>query len=150
MLARRQNSTWRCAYLSGASELRSGNFGTPIGAPAGLLGQLPPELFFDAIAIQINGPAVWNLDLAARWVFPDHDATYRTTLRNGVFSYVHDGSGDVTLTITVPRPALAALAAGDPSAALGAGLVLDGDATALQQVFGVLQPGDPDFNIVEP
>ena len=145
-----ENGTWRCAYLSGAAELRSGNFGTPIGAPAELLGQLPPELFFDAVAIQVNGPAAWDLDLAARWVFPDHDATYRTTLRNGVFSYVRDGSGDVTLTITVPRPALAALAAGDPGAALGAGLALDGDTTALQQVFGVLQPGDPDFNIVEP
>jgi len=83
-------------------------------------------------------------------VFPDHDATYRTTLRNGVFSYVRDGSGDVTLTITVPRPTLAALAAGDPGAALSEGLTLDGDTTALQQVFGVLQPGDPDFNIVEP
>ena len=114
------------------------------------LGQLPPELFFDAVAIQVNGPAAWDLDLAARWVFPDHDATYRTTLRNGVFSYVRGGSGDVILTLTVPRPALAALAAGDPGAALAAGLALDGDTTALQQVFGVLQPGDPDFNIIEP
>jgi len=145
-----ENGTWRNAYLSGATELRSGNLGTPIGAPAELLGQLPPELFFDAVAIQVNGPAAWDLDLAARWVFPDHDATYRTTLRNGVFSYVRGGSGDVILTLTVPRPALAALAAGDPGAALAAGLALDGDTTALQQVFGVLQPGDPNFNIIEP
>jgi len=146
-----ENGTWRNAYLSGALELRSGNFGTPVPvASADVLAQLPPELFFDALAIQVNGPAAWDLDFAARWVFPDHDATYRTTLRNGVFSYVRDGSGDVTLTLTVPRPALAALAAGDPGAALGAGLALDGDTTALQQVFGVLQPGDPDFNIIEP
>jgi alkyl sulfatase BDS1-like metallo-beta-lactamase superfamily hydrolase len=145
-----ENGTWRSAYLSGATELRSGNLGTPIAAPADLLGQLPPELFFDALAVQINGPAAWDLDLAARWVFPDHGATYRTTLRNGVFSYVRDGSGDVTLTLTVSRPALVALAAGDPGAALSAGLALDGDTAALQQVFGVLQPGDPDFNIVEP
>ena len=77
-------------------------------------------------------------------------SSVRAPLRNGVFSYVRDGSGDVTLTLTVPRPALAALAAGDPGAAPGAGLTLDGDATVLQQVFGVLQPGDPGFNIVEP
>jgi len=145
-----ENGTWRNAYLSGATELRSGNFGTPVAAPADLLGRLPPELFFDAVAIQVNGPAAWDLDLAARWVFPDHDATYRTTLRNGVFSYVRNGSGDITTTITVPGPALAALVAGDPGAALGAGLALEGDTTALQQVFGVLQPGDPDFNIIEP
>ena len=145
-----ENGTWRSAYLSGATELRSGNLGTPIAAPADLLGQLPPELFFDALAIQVNGPAAWDLDLAARWVFPDHGATYRTTLRNGVFTYVRGGSGEVSLTLTVPRQALAALAAGDPGAALGAGLTLDGDAAVLQQVFGVLQPGDPAFNVIEP
>ena len=145
-----ENGTWRSAYLSGATELRSGNLGTPVAAPADLLGQLPPELFFDALAIQVNGPAAWDLDLAARWVFPDHGATYRTTLRNGVFTYVRGGSGEVSLTLTVPRQALAALAAGDPGAALGAGLTLDGDAAVLQQVFGVLQPGDPAFNVIEP
>ncbi|HTY73128.1 MAG TPA: alkyl sulfatase dimerization domain-containing protein [Actinomycetes bacterium] len=145
-----ENGTWRNAYLSGAAELRTGNFGTPIGAPSELLGQLPPEIFFDAVAIQVNGPAAWHLDLSARWVFPDHGLTYRTTLRNGVFTYVRDGAGDVDLTLVVPRRALAALAAGDPGAAFAAGLTLDGDAAGLQQVLGVLQPGDHGFNIVEP
>jgi alkyl sulfatase BDS1-like metallo-beta-lactamase superfamily hydrolase len=146
-----ENGTWRCAYLSGALELRSGNFGTPaVAASADLLSQLTPELFFDALAIQVNGPAAWDLDLATRWEFPDHDAAYRTTLHNGVLSHIRDGSGDVTLTVTVPRHALGALAAGDLDAARAAGLALDGDAAALQQIFGVLQPGDPAFNIVEP
>jgi alkyl sulfatase BDS1-like metallo-beta-lactamase superfamily hydrolase len=146
-----ENGTWRSAYLSGATELRHGNFGTPVAAASGdVLGQLPPELFFDALAIQVNGPAAWDLDLAARWVFPDHGATYRTTLHNGVFSYARDGSGDVTLTLTVPRSALGALATGDLETARSAGLTLDGDPAALQQTFGVLQPGDPAFNIVEP
>jgi alkyl sulfatase BDS1-like metallo-beta-lactamase superfamily hydrolase len=146
-----ENGTWRSAYLSGALELRSGNFGTPtVAASADLLSQLTPELFFDAVAIQVNGPAAWDLDLAASWVFPDHDATYRTTLRNGVLSYVRDGSGDVTLTVTVPRSALGALAAGDLDRARAAGLTLDGDTASLQQLFGVLQPGDPAFNIIDP
>jgi linear primary-alkylsulfatase len=145
-----ENGTWRCAYLSGAAELRSGNFGTPVAAPADLLAQLPPELFLDALAIQVNGPAAWDLDLAIGWVFPDHGATFRTTLRHGVFSYVRDGSGDVTTTITVPRAALATLATGDLGAARAAGLTLDGDAAAVQQFVGVLQRGNPGFNIVEP
>jgi alkyl sulfatase BDS1-like metallo-beta-lactamase superfamily hydrolase len=146
-----ENGTWRSAYLSGAAELRTGNFGTPtIAASADLLAQLTPELFFDALAIQVNGPAAWDLDLGISWVFPDHGSGYRTTLRNGVLSYVRDGSGDVTLTVTVPKNALGALAAGDLDAARAAGLALDGDVGALQQVFGVLQPGDPAFNIIEP
>ncbi|HYB16615.1 MAG TPA: alkyl sulfatase dimerization domain-containing protein [Streptosporangiaceae bacterium] len=146
-----ENGTWRNAFLSGALELRSGNFGTPATpGSADVLAVLPPELFFDALAIQVNGPAAWDLDLAIGWVFPDHGATFRTTLRNGVFSYVRDRSGDVTLTITVPRPALGALATGDLGAAAAAGLTLDGDAAAVQQFLGVLQPGNPAFNIVEP
>ncbi len=146
-----ENGTWRSAYLSGAMELRSGNFGTPIvAASADVIAQLPPELFFDAVAIQVNGPAAWDLDLAIRWVFPDHEATYRTTLHNGVFSYVRDGSGEMSLTVTVPKPALGLLAIGDVPGAGSAGLTLDGAAADLQQLLSVLQPGDPAFNIVEP
>ncbi len=110
-----------------------------------------PELFFDAVAVQVDGPKAWDLDLATRWVFPDADgATYRVTLKNGVLSHVRDGKGDVTLTITVPKAALGPLAIGDVEAAMGAGLQLDGDASVLQSVLGVLDPGDPDFNIVTP
>ena len=58
--------------------------------------------------------------------------------------------GDVTLTITVPKSALGPLAMQDVTAALGAGLQLDGDASVLQSVLGVLDPGDPGFNIVTP
>ena len=72
------------------------------------------------------------------------------TLKNGVLTHVRDGHGDVSLTVTVPQAALGALAAGDVEAAMGAGLVLDGDASVLQSVLGVLDPGDPDFNIVTP
>jgi Alkyl sulfatase C-terminal len=48
------------------------------------------------------------------------------------------------------RPALGALATGDLDAARIAGLTLDGDAAVLQELLGVLQPGDPAFTIVEP
>jgi alkyl sulfatase BDS1-like metallo-beta-lactamase superfamily hydrolase len=145
-----ENGTWRNAYLTGAAELRGGSFGTPVAVSADLLGQLTPELFLDAVAIQINGPAAWDLDLAVRWAFPDHRASFRSTLRNGVFSYVRDGAGPVLVTITVPRAALGPLAAGDLTAAAAAGLTLAGDSAALDRVLGVLQPGDPAFGIVEP
>lgn len=146
-----ENGTWRSAYLSGAMELRTGNFGTPtVTGSADILGQLTPELFFDAVAIQINGPAAWDLDIAIRWEFPDHGETYRTTLHNGVFSYVRDQSGQVHLTVTVPKPALGPLATGDVPGATSAALTLDGDGDALGQLLSVLQPGDTAFNIVEP
>ncbi|MCK9901770.1 alkyl sulfatase [Parafrankia colletiae] len=146
-----ENGTWRNSYLSGARELREGSFGTPAGSNSpDVLAQLPPEMFFDALAVQVNGPQAWDLELTIRWVFPDHGSDFRTTLVNGVFTYVRSGSGDVSLTMTVPRPALAPLASGSLDAARAAGLSLDGDEGTLRQLLGVLDPGDPNFNIIEP
>ena len=89
-----------------------------VAASADIIGQLSPDLFFDARRrSRSNGPKAWDLDLATRWVFPDPDgATYRVTLKNGVLSHVRDGHGDATLTVTVPQAALGALAAGDVEA----------------------------------
>lgn len=146
-----ENGTWRAAYLAGAQELRSGNFGTPTQtASSDILGALPPELLLDAIAIQIDGPRAWHLDLATRWVFPDSDQEFRVTLRNGVLVVVENGKGDVGLTITAPQASIAGIASGDVAAATAAGLSLDGDASVLQTILSVLDPGDPGFNIVLP
>ncbi|WP_350348285.1 alkyl sulfatase dimerization domain-containing protein [Agromyces sp. G08B096] len=146
-----ENGTWRSAYLSAAMELRSGNFGTPTQTSShDLLAELPPKLFLDAVAVQVNGPKAWDLDLAIAWEFPDHGERYRSTLRNGVFSAVRDGRGETTLSVTVPRAALGALAAGDVAASEAAGLALDGDEALLPQLLGVLDPGDPGFAIITP
>lgn len=146
-----ENGTWRNAFLAGAQELREGNFGTPtVPSSPDMLAQLPPEMFFDSLAVQIDGPKAWDLALAIRWHFPDQEATFRTSLRNGVFSYVRDGAGEVTLTVTVPTLALGHLATGSINGARAAGLILDGDPSALEQLLGVLDPGDPAFNIIEP
>jgi alkyl sulfatase BDS1-like metallo-beta-lactamase superfamily hydrolase len=127
------------------------NFGTPtVTSSPDILAQLPPEMFLDAIAVPVDGPRAWDLDLAIRWAFPDHGATFRVTLANGVPTHVGDGSGEVSLTMTVPRAALAALATGDLDAAGAGGLSLDCDQGAVRTLFAALDPGDPDFNIVEP
>ncbi|EGD56768.1 alkyl/aryl-sulfatase [Gordonia neofelifaecis] len=146
-----ENGTWRSAYLSGAMELRRGNFGTPTQtASADIMARLSPEMFFDAVAITVDGPRAWDLSVELRWTFPDAGKTFRTRLGNGVFSYSNDRPGDVDATLTVPEAALLALATGDPAAAQEAGLTIDGDASAFQTLFGVLDKPDPDFNIVLP
>jgi len=146
-----ENGTWRCEFLSGAMELRAGNFGTPTStAPPDIIAHLSPEMLFAALAIQVDGPKAWDLDLAIRWDLPDHGASYRTTLHNGVLTCVKDSGKPVALTLTVPAAALIALAGGNLEAARGNGLTADGDESQLTSLFSVLQPGDPDFNIVEP
>ena len=42
----------------------------------------------DAIAIKIDGPKAWNLDLSFAIVLTDLDRRFRVTLRNGVVSSV--------------------------------------------------------------
>lgn len=56
-----ENGTWRCAYLSGAHELRHGTGGTPASAAgADVLAQLTPEQLFDALTaagVVVDGDA---------------------------------------------------------------------------------------------
>ena len=104
----------------------------------------------DALAIQVDGPKAWDLDLAIRWDLPDRGASYRTTLHNGVMTYVKDSDKPVGLTLTVPAAALFALAGGNIDAARSNGLTTRGDESQLASLFSVLRPGNPGFNIVEP
>jgi alkyl sulfatase BDS1-like metallo-beta-lactamase superfamily hydrolase len=146
-----ENGTWRCEFLSAATELRAGNFGTPTQtASLDIVAYLSPEMLFDALAIQIDGPKAWDLDLAIRWDLPDHGAAYRTTVHNGVLTYVKGSDKPTSLTLTVPAAALIALAQGNIQAARDSGLTTDGDESQLTSLFSALQPGDPNFNIIEP
>jgi alkyl sulfatase BDS1-like metallo-beta-lactamase superfamily hydrolase len=145
-----ENGTWRNFFLSGATELREGAFGTPTAtsAPA-IVAQLTPEQLFDAIAISVDGPRAWDLTIALDVTLTDLDANYRATLHNGVFISVERAadaaSADATVTTTKPR--LIALVGGDLASP---GLDIAGDAGALQALLGVLDAGDPSFAIVTP
>jgi alkyl sulfatase BDS1-like metallo-beta-lactamase superfamily hydrolase len=144
-----ENGTWRNFFLSGATELREGNFGTPTqtSAPA-IVAQLTPTQLLDAIAISVDGPKAWDLDLAFDLTFTDLDQNFRITLRNGVFVYVERAAAsDAPLTVRLTKARMTALLGGDST---GPGVELDGDAGVLQALLGVLEQGDPGFNIVVP
>jgi len=144
-----ENGTWRNFFLSGATELRGGNFGTPTvtNAPA-ILAQLTPEQVFDAIAITVDGPKAWDLDLAFDVTVSDLERSFHVTLRNGVLVYVErEPEADATLHLTLEKARLIRLAGGDLDPD---GLSVDGDLGVLRQLFGVLSPGDPAFEIVLP
>lgn len=145
-----ENGTWRNFFLSGATELREGNFGTPAAttAPA-LVAQLTPAQLFDAIAISVNGPKAWDLTLALDVTFTDLGANYRVTLHNGVLVAVEKAADAATAdaTITTTKPRMIALTGGDLASS---GLDIAGDAGVLQALLGVLDRGDPSFDIVTP
>ena len=144
-------ATWRNFFLSGATELRDGNFGTPVTTTSPtMLSQLTPEQMFDILAISVNGPRAWDLDLALDVTFADLDANYRLTLRNGVLVQRKRPAEKATATATVVlanKMRLMVAAAGDFSSP---GLEVTGDAGALQALLGVLDAPDPGFSIVTP
>jgi alkyl sulfatase BDS1-like metallo-beta-lactamase superfamily hydrolase len=144
-----ENGTWRNFFLSGATELREGTFGTPTVTNAPLiLAQLSPEQLFDAVAIQIDGPKAWDLDLAIDVTVADLGRSFHLTLRNGVLIYVErEPDATTPLALTLSKPRLIRLAGGDTESE---GIEVRGDLEVLRQLLGVLDPGDPDFEIVRP
>jgi len=144
-----ENGTWRNFFLSGTTELRDGNFGTPtITAAPAIVAQLSPDQLFDSLAISINGPRAWDLDLSLDVSLTDLDTNYRLTLHNGVLTYIErpaDDTAHASLTLTKGR--MLGLVAGDTSSP---GIDIAGDADVLQALLGVLEKGDPSFNIVTP
>jgi alkyl sulfatase BDS1-like metallo-beta-lactamase superfamily hydrolase len=149
-----ENGTWRNFYLSGAYELRNGQFGTPtVTASPDMVGQLSPAMLFDAMAVQVDGPAAWDEKLTVDVVLTDVDERYRLRLSNGALTYSSARqTDDADVTLTTTRRSLPALALGTPSPdqLAEAGIRIDGDAAVLGRLTAVLDPGDPDFAIVTP
>lgn len=149
-----ENGTWRNFYLSGATELREGNFGSPTATTsADMIGQLTPEMLFDAIAIQVNGPKAWDERLAFDVAVTDTGDRYRLRLANGVLTYTAaPQKSDADMTLAASARALPALALGglDLAKLDEAGVEISGDESVLERLAAVLDPGDPNFAIVTP
>jgi alkyl sulfatase BDS1-like metallo-beta-lactamase superfamily hydrolase len=146
-----ENATWRNFFMSGATELRDGNFGTAgqVASPT-MMSQLTPEQIFDGLAIRVNGPRSWDLDIAIDVGFADTAVNYRLTLRNGVLVRRKAAPDPSTASVTVGlanKIRLLAVALGDFDSP---GLELSGDRAALQTLLSVLDGPDPNFNIVTP
>ena len=146
-----ENATWRNFFMSGATELRDGNFGTAGSvASMSLLNQLTPEQIFDSLAIRVNGPRSWDLDIALDISFADLGANYRLALRNGVLVYRKIPADSMTATVTVKLGSkfrLLLVATGDFTSPA---LEISGDQAALQSFLGALDSPDTNFNIVTP
>ncbi|OBA61117.1 alkyl sulfatase [Mycobacterium sp. 1100029.7] len=146
-----ENATWRNFFMSGATELREGNFGTAGQVTSTtMVSQLTPEQIFDSLAIRVNGPRSWDLDITIDLTFADLAVNYRLALRNGVLVYRKVPADPATATVTAKlatKSRLLATAMGDFDSP---GLEISGDRDALQAFLGVLEQPNPKFNIVTP
>ena len=149
-----ENGTWRSFYLSGATELRTGQFGTPtVTTSPDVIGQLSPEMLFDAIAIRVDGPRAWDETLTIDVRLTDSDRRYRLRLANGVLTYSPAEQPEAAaVSLASSRASLPALALGslDARSLAQAGIEVSGDASVLTRLGAVLDSADPDFAIVTP
>ncbi|EKG17505.1 Beta-lactamase-like protein [Macrophomina phaseolina MS6] len=148
-----ENGTWRDFFMSGTKELRTSNFGTPTQtASADVIAQLTPEMLFDAYAIQINGPKAWKEKISINIVLTD-GPRYHLWLSNGALIYsttCASTTADVTLTGASSALPAIALYGFDADALEKAGIDVDGDTSTLDRLSALIDPGDPNFNIVTP
>ena len=146
-----ENGTWRNFYLAGAHELREGVFGTPMESDTrGMSAHVSPSHIFDSLAIAIEGPRAWDLDLQLDFVFTDLGERHRLELRNGVLVHrpIPDSWAEARGRIELTKPRLLSLVRGDVTTP---GLVVAGDAVDQARLLaGVVTQGDPDFPIVTP
>jgi linear primary-alkylsulfatase len=146
-----ENGTWRNAFLAGATELRTGVFGTPV-ASTGLVDALTVEQVFASMAIQVDGPKAWNERITLSWVFTDLGVAYMTELRNGTLIQRRVPTpAPGTTTFTLTRPALIGLVTGtiDLKDAIGGGTVqVEGEPSDLLRLVGLFSSPDPNFAIV--
>ncbi|WP_437874935.1 alkyl/aryl-sulfatase [Sorangium sp. So ce513] len=144
-----ENGTWRNFFLSGATELREGNFGTPTATNApSIVARLTPDQLFDSLAVKIDGPRAWGLDLRLDIALTDLDVSYRVTLRHGVLVHVkRPADGEAQLTIRLSKARLIALLGGDSTSE---GIDAHGDMGVLERLLSVIEEGDPRFDIVLP
>ncbi|WP_370586109.1 alkyl/aryl-sulfatase [Tessaracoccus sp. MC1679] len=146
--------TWRCAYLSGAHELRHGAFGTPVSSVTpDILAALTPTQLFDSLAIRVNAPLCWDDRLSFDFDITDAGVRHRLTLTNGVLTQStapQPTEADVSLRLS--RAALNGLLTGQlaPEGFADAGVDVTGDPGVLGRLMSALDQPDPGFNIVLP
>jgi alkyl sulfatase BDS1-like metallo-beta-lactamase superfamily hydrolase len=150
-----ENATWRNFFLAGAAELREG--------PSERLGaRVPPDIvaglsvgqLLDAMAIRLDGPRAWDLDLRLDWVVTEPDEERAITVRNGVLRHRtgrHAGGSDATLAVTREALNQLVLKTADLAAlAQGGQLRVEGDGARIGELLSLLEEPGPSFPIVTP
>lgn len=105
----------RNVYLTGAQELRDGvrKASVPNSNSPDVIRSMTTEMFFDFLAIHLDGPRVGAQRYAFNIAFPDIHERYLLTVSNGVLNYTKGAEGkDVDATITLDRSTLDDVALG--------------------------------------
>jgi alkyl sulfatase BDS1-like metallo-beta-lactamase superfamily hydrolase len=151
-----ESGPWRNFYLTGAMELRDGvvkkaalSSGSPDAIKAMTL-----EMFFDYMAVRLNGPRAEGKIISVNVKFADIDRTYLLRVANSVLNYFpekQEERADVTLSLTrATWDEVMVGVAKLPSLVASGQVKLEGNPEKLRELFSLLDSFDFWFNIVTP
>ncbi len=153
---RAESGPWRDFYLSGAKELREGAIGLPFRATgtSDIASAMPSSLFFDALAVRLNGEEAEGEDVVLNFAFSDLGENHVVWIENAVLHHEEaPAREDADATVRLPRATWDRVVVGEQSlrgAILAGDIDVDGNPLALIGFFALLDRFEPDFEIVRP
>jgi alkyl sulfatase BDS1-like metallo-beta-lactamase superfamily hydrolase len=151
-----ESGPWRDFYLTGAHELRHGASELPFDATSQseVVRSMPTDLFFDALAVRLNGPEAADSDVVLNFVFTDIGETHVVEIENAVLHHwQRPARDDADATLKLTRAAWNQIVTGAttlPAQLLAGEVDIDGSRLALLGFFSLLDDFEPGFEIVAP
>jgi alkyl sulfatase BDS1-like metallo-beta-lactamase superfamily hydrolase len=151
-----ENGPWRNFYLTGAQELRNGvaKLPAPNTASPDTVRAMDLDLFFDFLAIKLNGPKAEGKRIVLNFDFPDTKEQYVIEMVNGVLNHTPGRQAkDADATIVLSRETLNQIVLKQTTLkdAIGAGRVkITGSEGKLEEMLSYLDSFNFWFNIVTP
>ncbi len=151
-----ESGPWRNFYLTGAQELRQGVMKLPPRdlANPDTIRVMTLDMFFDYLSMRIDHPKAADKQLTLNFDFTDTKEQYYVELGNGVLNHTAGlQSPDADSTITLTRETLNALILKEISlarAVLEEKIKIRGHLLKLEELFGLLDKFEGQFNIVTP
>jgi alkyl sulfatase BDS1-like metallo-beta-lactamase superfamily hydrolase len=151
-----ESGPWRNFYLTGAKELREGvmKLPTPDTASPDTVRAMDLDLFFDFLAMRLNGPKAEDKRLSLNFDFTDLKQKYSVEMENGVLNHTEGVvAKDADATVTLTRDTLNKIVLKETSLkdALASGdIKVDGTQGKLEELVSYMDDFDFWFNIVTP
>ncbi len=150
-----ESGPWRNFYLTGAQELRHGTVEHMSHSTASkdIIASMSVDMFFDYMAVKMNGQEAAGEDITINWNFTDTGQQYMVWVKNGVMNYRAGGLAEnPDATMNLSRETLNQLAQGESalSALVSGDINIDGSLLTVKKFFGLQEKFEPMFNIVTP
>ena len=151
-----ESGPWRDFYLTGARELREGAIalGVRTTGTTDIVSAMPSGLFFDALAVRLNGEEAAGEDVMLNFEFTDIGENHVIWLENAVLHHEEaPPHPEADATIKLARTTWDEVIVGDRTlqgSILAGDIDVDGSPLALIGFFGLLDTFEPTFEIVRP